>query len=109
MMHSNIKGRSWLAGLFLLSVIGAGTATASELVAEVWKNAAQLTQLARQASDFANRLERQTTKPLLLDRFRISSPDGGFYDATVQRLLARSSCLRYDKSVRSVYGVGIQD
>lgn len=38
MMHSNIKGRSWLAGLFLLSVISAGTATASELVAEVWKD-----------------------------------------------------------------------
>jgi uncharacterized protein YchJ len=73
------------------------------------RNAAQLTQLAGQASDFANRLERQTAEPLLLDRFRISSPDGGFYDATVQRLLARSSCLRYDRSVRSVYGVGIQD
>ncbi len=73
------------------------------------RNAAQLTQLAGQASDFANRLERHTAEPLLLHRFRISSPDGGFYDATVQRLLARSSCLRYDRNVRSVYGVGIQD
>ncbi|MFA9386113.1 MAG: DUF4238 domain-containing protein [Vibrio cyclitrophicus] len=73
------------------------------------RNAAQLTWLARQASDFTDRLERQTAEPLLLDRFRISSPEGGFYDATVQRLLARSSCLRYDRSVRSVYGVGIQD
>lgn len=73
------------------------------------RNAAQLTRLAGHASDFTNRLERQTAEPLLLDRFRISSPEGGFYDATVQRLLARSSCLRYDRSVRSVYGVGIQD
>jgi hypothetical protein len=73
------------------------------------RDAAQLTRLAGQASDFTNRLERQTAEPLLLDRFRISSPEGGFYDATVQRLLARSSCLRYDRSVRSVYGVGIQD
>ncbi|EGR2468369.1 DUF4238 domain-containing protein [Vibrio cholerae] len=73
------------------------------------RNAAQLTRLAGQASDFKNRLELQTAEPLLLDRFRISSPEGGFYDANIQRLLARSSCLRYDRSVRSVYGVGIQD
>ncbi|ROO49054.1 SEC-C motif-containing protein [Vibrio crassostreae] len=73
------------------------------------RNVAQLTLLAGQASDFTERLERQTAEPLLLDRFRISSPEGGFYDATVQRLLARSSCLRHDRSVRSVYGVGIQD
>ncbi|GAB7228657.1 hypothetical protein VrSk94_23450 [Vibrio rotiferianus] len=83
--------------------------TTDQMVQGNNRNAAQLNQLAGQASDFANRLERQSAEPLLLDRFRISSPDGGFYDATVQRLLARSSCLRYDRSVRSVYGVGIQD
>lgn len=38
MMHSNIKGRSWLAGWLLLSVVSAGAATTSELVAEVWKD-----------------------------------------------------------------------
>ncbi len=60
------------------------------------RDAAQLTRLAGQASDFTSRVERQTAEPLLLNRFRISSPEGGFYDATVQRLLARSNCLRYD-------------
>lgn len=83
--------------------------TTDRMVQDNNRNTAQLTQLAGQASDFANRLERQTAEPLLLGRFRILSPEGGFYDATVQRLLARSSCLRYDRSVRSVYGVGIQD
>ncbi|MGR5556328.1 DUF4238 domain-containing protein [Vibrio fortis] len=73
------------------------------------RNTTQLIRLAGQATDFINRLERQTAEPVLLDRFRISSPEGGFYDATVQRLLARSSCLMYDRSVRSVYGIGIQD
>ena len=83
--------------------------TTDRMVQDNNRNAAQLTRLAGQASDFTERLERQDTEPLLLDRFRISCPDGGFYDATVQRLLARSSCLRYERSVRSVYGVGIQD
>ncbi|WP_035480494.1 DUF4238 domain-containing protein [Aliagarivorans marinus] len=73
------------------------------------RNAAQLTRLAGQASNFTARIEHQNADPLLLSRFKISSPEGGFYDATVQRLLASSSCLRYDKSVRSVYGIGIQD
>ena len=38
MMHSNIKGGSWLAGLFLSSMLSTGVATASELSAEVWKD-----------------------------------------------------------------------
>lgn len=71
-------------------------------------NTGQLTQLAGQASDLMGQLE-QIIEPLLLHQFRISSPEGGFYDANVQRLLVRSSCLNYDKSVRSVYGVGIKD
>ncbi|WP_051333780.1 DUF4238 domain-containing protein [Aliagarivorans marinus] len=83
--------------------------TTDRMVQDNNRNAAQLTLLAGQASDFTDRLERQIAEPLLQDRFRISSPEGGFYDATVQRLLARSSCLRYDRYVRSVYGIGIQD
>ncbi len=81
--------------------------TTDRMVLDNNRDAAQLTRLTEQASHFMGKLEQQSTEPLLLDRFRISSPEGGFYDATVQRLLAHSSCLRYDRSVRSVYGIGI--
>lgn len=83
--------------------------TTDRMVQENNHNTAQLTRLAGQASDFANRLARHNAEPLRMERFRISSPEGGFYDANVQRLLARSSCLSYDRSVRSVCGIGIQD
>lgn len=82
--------------------------TTEQMVLDNNCNAGQLTRLAEQASDLMGRLER-TSEPLLLSQFRISSPEGGFCDASVQRLLARSSCLRYDRYVRSVYGIGIQD
>lgn len=39
---------------------------------------------------------------------RVLVPDGGIYDSNVQRLLARSGCLRYDNKVRSVYYVGLE-
>ena len=39
---------------------------------------------------------------------RILAPEGGIYDGKVQRLLALSSCLRYDHKVRSVYYVGLK-
>lgn len=64
--------------------------------------------LGRQASELMRELEL-IIEPSLLSQLRILSPSGGFYDANVQRLLLRSSCLKYDRSVRSVYGVGIQD
>ena len=38
MMNFDVKRRTWLAGLFLLSMVGGGAATASELIAEVWKD-----------------------------------------------------------------------
>lgn len=38
---------------------------------------------------------------------KILSPKGGFYDINVQRLLLKSGCLKYDKKVRSVYGIDI--
>jgi hypothetical protein len=39
---------------------------------------------------------------------RILAPEGGIYDGKVQRLLALSSCMRYDHKVRSVYYVGLK-
>ncbi|CAD5509568.1 Uncharacterised protein [Escherichia coli] len=46
-------------------------------------------------------------KSLVLKNMMISSPEGGFYDRNVQRLLARSSCLKYDDNVRSILGIDI--
>ncbi len=81
--------------------------TTDQMVLDNNRNIGQLTRLAGQASDLMGRLQ-PITEPLLLPQLRILSPEGGFYDANVQRLLARSSCLRYDRYVRSVYGIGIQ-
>lgn len=69
-------------------------------------NSVQLSELADQVSVFSKQL-KQTSDPLRVERLRISSPLGGFYDTNVQRLLTRSSCLRYDQQVRSVYGIGL--
>lgn len=49
----------------------------------------------------------QVAEPLLTKSLSISSPNGGFYDANVQRLLIRSSCLKYDSKVRSIYGLDL--
>jgi hypothetical protein len=67
-----------------------------------------ISELGQQASDFMDRLVKDSEQVLSLP-LQVSSPDGGFYDNGVQRLLARSSCLTYENSVRSVYGIGIQD
>ncbi|MDR7121677.1 DUF4238 domain-containing protein [Rheinheimera soli] len=72
------------------------------------RNSKHLTMIASQASDFKKQLE-QVSKTLQLARLRIVSPEGGFSDANVQRLLARSSCLEYDKYVRSLYAIGLKD
>lgn len=72
------------------------------------RNSKNLAMIASQASDLMRRLE-QASETLHLARLRILSPEGGFSDANVQRLLARSSCLKYDKYVRSLYAVGLKD
>ncbi|EGR1057135.1 hypothetical protein EFU43_18150 [Vibrio cholerae] len=79
--------------------------TADRMVLDDNRNAARL---AGQAFDFMGRLG-QVTEPLRIDTLKILSPDGGFYDTHVQRLLARSSCQRYDHRVRSIYGIGLPE
>ncbi|EJC2819611.1 DUF4238 domain-containing protein [Escherichia coli] len=44
---------------------------------------------------------------LVLKNLVISSPEGGFHDRNVQRLLACSSCLQYDNNVRTILGIDI--
>ncbi|BEN35647.1 hypothetical protein SMKC041_22790 [Serratia marcescens] len=66
----------------------------------------KLNSLAVQVNDITKRFA-QNSDSLNLKRFRISNPEGGFYDANVQRLLASSSCLKYEQRVRSVYGIDL--
>ncbi|MFM5165067.1 DUF4238 domain-containing protein [Aeromonas rivipollensis] len=82
--------------------------TMDQMVVSNNRDPSNLANFAGQASDLMKHLE-QVTDQVLLSQFRISSPEGGFHDVNVQRLLARSSCLRYDRYVRSVYGISIQD
>ncbi|WP_253824921.1 hypothetical protein [Vibrio chagasii] len=79
--------------------------TADRMVLDDNRNAARL---AGQAFDFMGQLG-QVIEPLRIDTLKILSPDGGFYDTHVQRLLARSSCQRYDHRVRSIYGIGLPE
>lgn len=66
----------------------------------------QLERLEAQASNLVDKLD-QPTQNLRLPQFAIMTPEGGLYDSNVQRLLVQSSCLRYDSSVRAVYGIGV--
>lgn len=81
---------------------------ADRMVLDNNRNAARLTLIAGQALNFTEHLD-QVTESVILKSLKISSPDGGFYDTNVQRLLARSSCLRYDSQVRSIYGIDLPE
>jgi hypothetical protein len=69
------------------------------------RNEAKLSHLARQAKSLNDQLGRIENDLCVTRKLKILSPDGGFYDSNVQRLLARSSCQKYDHLVRSVYGI----
>lgn len=62
--------------------------------------------LTTNINDFIKQLNADN-RSLVLKNMIISSPEGGFYDRNVQRLLARSSCIKYDDNVRSILGIDI--
>tara|TARA_R110001592_G_scaffold363363_1_gene685200 strand:+ start:4064 stop:5020 length:957 start_codon:yes stop_codon:yes gene_type:complete len=77
--------------------------SADNMVLQNNKNVKQQIQLAKQLSSLMDKLSAGSMRP-----FKVLSPEGGFYDANVQRLLMRSSCLNYERKVRTVYGIGFQ-
>ncbi|WP_447791039.1 DUF4238 domain-containing protein [Pseudomonas farris] len=80
--------------------------SADRMILDNDRNPAKLTLLADQATSFIGQIG-QTIEPITTSTLKILSPDGGFYDAYVQRLLARSSCPKYDHQVRSIYGIAL--
>jgi len=81
--------------------------TANRMVLENDRDAAKLNRIAGQATELVNQISLRENPPETTT-LKILSPDGGFYDTQVQRLLTRSSCTKYDQLVRSVYGFGLQ-
>lgn len=71
------------------------------------RDPANLSRLADKVINFIGQIE-QPTEPITTSTLKILSPDGGLYDAYVQRLLVRSSCPRYDHQVRAIYGVSLE-
>ncbi|MEK7738666.1 MAG: hypothetical protein AAB326_01340, partial [Pseudomonadota bacterium] len=66
----------------------------------------KLTVITNQISNIKEEFQDTSSLVRTMD-LKIVSPDGGFYDKNVQRLLARSSCINYENKVRAIYGVGL--
>ncbi|WP_139852003.1 DUF4238 domain-containing protein [Acinetobacter pullicarnis] len=66
----------------------------------------KLTKIANQILNIKEEFQHTSSLVRTMD-LKIVSPDGGFYDKNVQRLLARSSCMNYENKVRSIYGVNL--
>ncbi len=81
---------------------------ADSLVLDDDRNTSRLNKLGVLAASLIDQLQ-QVAKPSATSSFKALSPDGGFYNANVQRLLTLSSCQRYDNQVRTVYGIGLPD
>jgi len=84
---------------------------ADELVLADIRDLNQLKRLAESVTRLNSQLgqiDSNRTVEFVNGDCKILSPDGGIYDSNVQRLLALSSCLRYDHKVRSVYYVGLK-
>ncbi|MBJ9083258.1 DUF4238 domain-containing protein [Citrobacter freundii] len=76
------------------------------IVRENTRNDAQLAIMKKMVDDLMGGLNEDSDS-IILKNLKICSPDGGFSDVNVQRLLASSSCLKYDNQVRAVYGIDI--
>lgn len=70
------------------------------------RNAAKLNMMTDQAKSIIGQMG-QAVDQVATSTLEILCPEGGLYDTHVQRLLARSSCTKYDHQVRSIYGVAI--
>lgn len=69
------------------------------------RDSVRLEGLAGRVAKLNNQLEQIDDDLAITKKLKILSPAGGFYDSNVQRLLARSSCPKYDHQVRSIYGL----
>ena len=79
---------------------------ANNLVLNDDRDISKISRLASQAATLQQKILHDHDGVVSLE---IVSPSGGLYDASVQRLLVRSSCMRYENKVRSVYGIALSN
>jgi hypothetical protein len=81
--------------------------SANNLVASNKTDDNKINQLSRKAMSLNEVLKNRLD--LGMAKFTVLSPEGGFYDATVQRLLLKSNCpqSQYLDKVNSVYFIGM--
>ncbi len=80
--------------------------SADKLVESNDSNAHRIILMSRKATELVARIEN---KPDLdTAKFTVLSPEGGFYDTTVQRLLLKSNCQQYLDKVNSVYFIEVR-
>lgn len=72
------------------------------------RDSSKILRLTNQAAALQQRILQAHEHDRVLS-LEILSPGGGLYDASVQRLLVRSSCMRYEKKVTSVYGIALSN
>jgi hypothetical protein len=72
-----------------------------ELVASNDMNSDKINRLIRKVNELVNQF--RSAPKLDFIEIKVLSPEGGFYDATVHRLLLKSNCQQYGDRVRSVY------
>jgi hypothetical protein len=79
---------------------------ANELVGSNDQNESRRSMLSAEAVAANNEVENAENYSECVRNIRFLVPEGGFYDANVQRLLLKSNCQQYHYSVRAVYFVG---
>ena len=76
--------------------------SANHLVMNDDRDSSKISRLTNQAATLQQRILQAHEHDRIVS-LEILSPSGGLYDANVQRLLVRSSCMRYENKVMSVY------
>lgn len=82
--------------------------SADRMVLDNDRDADKLKHLTDQVTRFISKIGK-TIDPKSTNPITILSPEGGFYDSNVQRLLALSGCQHYENEVRSIYGVSLEN
>ncbi len=79
--------------------------TINDLVVANERDKQKIARVAAETVKFMGEVEECST--LAKSKIEILSPEDGIRDASVQRMLVRSSCTRFDDSVKTIFGISV--